>query len=177
MFVALIMIGSGRPKRCRKFYEERVIYLQIAEISLQVDGNGELTIPTDLIEEMGLHPGAPVYLVYLAENGAAESCQEFLLSPSPLEQPVSEELKIMIPTSLLEQANLSPGQDIQILCLDGGIVLCGESSLNKNELSLLLEQLQTASELACALPSEAGPLIQQLDQFIQEGVHNDETAK
>ena len=83
----------------------------------------------------------------------------------------------MLPTSLLEQANLSPGQDIQILCLDGGIALCGESSLDKNELRYLLEQLQTASELASALPNEAGPLIQQLDQFIQKGVRDDETAE
>lgn len=147
------------------------------EILLRVDENGELKVPTDLIQEMGLRAGDPAYLVYLAGSGEPELRQEFWLSPSSLEQPVLEESKIMLPTSLLEQANLSPGQDIQILCLDGGIVLCGESSLDKNELKYLLEQLQTATELASALPDEAGPLIQQLDQFIQEGVHDDGTAE
>ncbi|WP_143382950.1 hypothetical protein [Flavonifractor sp. An100] len=154
-----------------------MIYLQIAEILLRVDENGELKIPTDLLQKIGLSPGDPAYLVYLAGSGGQELRQEFWLSPSSLEQPGLEESKIMLPTSLLEQANLSPGQDIQILCLDGGIALCGESSLDKNELRYLLEQLQTASELASALPNEAGPLIQQLDQFIQKGVRDDETAE
>ena len=149
-----------------------MIYLQIAEILLQVDENGELKIPADLLQEMGLSPGATAYLVYLTD-----SCQECFLSPNSLAQPIGEESKIRIPTSLLEQANLSPGQDIQIICLDGGIVLCGESCLSKNELRSLLEQLQTASQLAWALPEEAELLIQQLDEFIQEGVHDHETAE
>ena len=151
--------------------------MQMIEILLRVDENGELKVPTDVIQEMGLHPGAPAYLVYLTGRGEPELRQEFLLSSSSLEQPVLEESKIMLPTSLLEQANFSPEQDIQILCLDGGIVLCGESSLDKNELRYLLEQLQTASALAGDLPDEAGPLIQQLDQFIQKGVRDDETAE
>ena len=74
----------------------------------------------------------------------------------------------MLPTPLLEQVNLFPGENIQILCLNGGIVLCRESTLERDDLKSLLAQLQIASELVRALPDEVRPLIQQLDTFIQE---------
>ena len=48
----------------------------------------------------------------------------------------------MIPSPLLEQANLSPGEDIQILCLDRAIVLCGTSTLDRDDLEAVLQQLQ-----------------------------------
>lgn len=152
------------------------MYMKIIEMPMRIGESGDLYIPASILQEMGLSPNDEVYVAYLSKDGNQNEYQEFLISPQPLDAP-DEGQKLMIPSPLLEQANLIPGQDLQILCLDGGIILCGESSLDKNELRAVLEQLQTVSDLACSLPDEVGPLIQQLDKFVQEGVHNYETAE
>lgn len=83
----------------------------------------------------------------------------------------------MIPSPLLEQANLSPGEDIQILCLDRAIVLSGTSTLDRDDLEAVLQQIQAAQELAFSLPEEASSLIHQLEQIIQEGAIGHEAAE
>ena len=83
----------------------------------------------------------------------------------------------MIPSSLLEQANLSPGEDIQSLCLDRAIVRSGTSTLDRDDLEAVLQQIQAAQELAFSLPEEASSLIHQLEQIIQEGAIGHETAE
>ena len=126
--------------------------MKIVELQLQVNPDGELRIPAALLREMGLEPNISVYLSYLTEDGEKNTYQEFFISQESLIQmETAVENKIMVPTSLLDQANLTPGQDIQIICLDGGIILCGASALDRNGLEALLE------------------LIQQLHQLIQEG--------
>ena len=123
-----------------------------------------------------LSPADPVYLAYLTRGGAKNDYQEFLLSPECIEAGEDAE-KLLIPSPLLEQANLSPGEDIQILCLDRAIVLCETSTLDRNDLEAILQQLRAAQELAFSLPEEAGSLIHQLEQIIQEGAIGHEAAE
>ena len=147
--------------------------MKISELQLRLDINGELVIPTELLREMELFPLDTVYLAYLTRDGLKNEYQEFLLTPQPLEGP-GEEGKIVIPSSLLEQACIAPDGDIQILCLNGAILLCEDSILDKQDLELLLQQLQSASDIITSLPNRANSAIQQLGQLIQEGASNDE---
>ena len=61
---------------------ERMVYLKISEVLLRVSENGDLCIPSELLQEMGLSPCDPVYLAYVAKDGEKNSYQEFLLSPN-----------------------------------------------------------------------------------------------
>ena len=142
--------------------------MEISELRLNIGRNGELVIPSVLLQEMGLRPLDSVYLAYLTKDGLKNEYQEFLLTPQLLEN-LEEDKKIMIPSSLLEQANISPGGDIQILCLNGAILLCEDSALYKRDLELLLQQLQSTSDIISSLPGHANSVIQQLEQLIQEG--------
>lgn len=155
---------------------ERMVYLKISEVLLRVSENGDLCIPSELLQEMGLSPCDPVYLAYLTKDGEKNSYQEFLLSPNSIENKEDEQ-KLLIPTPLLEQANLVPGEDIQILCLDKAILLYEALELERKDLEAILQQLQLASELGSLLPGEAGSAILQLKQIIQEGVNDYETAE
>ena len=145
-----------------------MIDMEISELRLNIGRNGELVIPSVLLQEMGLRPLDSVYLAYLTKDGSKNEYQEFLLTPQLLEN-LEEDKKIMIPSSLLEQANISPGGDIQILCLNGAILLCEDSALDKRDLELLLQQLQSTSDIISSLPGRANSAIQQLKQLIQEG--------
>lgn len=148
--------------------------MKISELRLSLDVNGELVIPTELLREMELSPMDSVYLVYLTRDGLKNEYQEFLLTPQPLED-LGEDGKIVLPSSLLEQACIAPDGDIQILCLNGAILLCEDSILDKQALELLLQQLQAASDIITSLPDRANSAIRQLEQLIQEGASNDES--
>lgn len=147
--------------------------MKISELQLRLDINGELVIPTELLREMELFPLDTVYLAYLTRDGLKNEYQEFLLTPQPLED-LGEDGKIVIPSSLLEQVRIAPDGDIQILCLNGAILLCEDSVLDKQDLELLLQQLRSASDIITSLPNRANSAIQQLGQLIQEGASNDE---
>ena len=171
------MMSAGHRSRMPALYLlGRMVCLKISEVFLQVSENGDLHIPSELLQEMGLSPADPVYLAYLTRDGAKNDYQEFLLSPESIEGGEGEE-KLLIPSPLLEQAKQSPGEDIQILCLDRAIVLCEASTLDRNDLGAVLQQLQAARELASSLPEEASSLIHQLKQIIQEGAIGHEAAE
>ena len=173
----MLKSGAGYLERQpAPFFSERMECLKIGEVLLWVSENGELHIPSELLQEMGLPPAAPVYLAYLTRDGVKNDYQEFLLSSESIEAGKDGE-KLLIPSPLLEQANLSSGEDIQILCLDRAIVLCGASALDRNDLEAVLQQLQAAQKLASSLPGEASSLIHQLEQIIQEGANSHEAAE
>lgn len=152
-----------------------MIDVKISELRLNVSREGELVIPAEVLREMGLLPSDSVYLAYLTRDGMKNVYQEFLLTSRPVGD-LEEEGKIIVPSSLLEQANIPSNGDIQILCLNGAILLFEDSTLNKQELDLLLQQLRFASELTAVLPDQANSAIQQLEEIIQEGAGDDESA-
>ena len=72
----------------------------------------------------------------------------------------------------MSDANLPADADLQILCLNGCIVICQDSALAPDELAAVLEQLRTADELTAALPDSPELVCGQLEEFInrfQEG--------
>ena len=144
-----------------------MIDVKISELRLNVSREGELVIPAEVLCEMGLFPSNSVYLAYLTRDGMKNIYQEFLLTSRPVGD-LEEEGKIIVPSSLLEQANIPSDGDIQILCLNGVILLFEDSTLSKQDLDLLLQQLRFTSELTSA--------IQQLKEIIREGAGDDESA-
>ena len=177
------MMSAGHRSRMPALYLlGRMVCLKISEVVLQVSENGDLHIASELLQEMGLSPADPVCLAYLTRDGVKNDYQEFLLSDfrageGEWIEAGEDAEKLLIPSPLLEQANLSPGEDIQILCLDRAIVLCETSTLDRNDLEAILQQLRAAQELAFSLPEEAGSLIHQLEQIIQEGAIGHEAAE
>ena len=152
-----------------------MIDVKISELRLNVSREGELVIPAEVLCEMGLFPSHSVYLAYLTRDGMKNIYQEFLLTSRPVGD-LEEEGKIIVPSSLLEQANIPSDGDIQILCLNGVILLFEDSTLSKQDLDLLLQQLRFTSELTAVLPDQAHSAIQQLKEIIREGAGDDESA-
>ena len=152
-----------------------MIDVKISELRLNVSREGELVIPAEVLCEMGLFPSNSVYLAYLTRDGMKNIYQEFLLTSRPVGD-LEEEGKIIVPSSLLEQANIPSDGDIQILCLNGVILLFEDSTLSKQDLDLLLQQLRFTSELTAVLPDQAHSAIQQLKEIIREGAGDDESA-
>ena len=77
----------------------------------------------------------------------------------------------------MSDANLPADADLQILCLNGCIVICQDSVLSSDELAAVLEQLRTADELVAALPDSPEQIRDQLEEFInrfQEGADSDD---
>lgn len=142
--------------------------MQIAETVYTVSESGSLTIPDTVLREMGLGPGNTVRVAYLTQDGQQNTFQEFLLSSSPLDE-LSEEQQLRIPTHMLDDSNIPVDADLQILCLNGCIVICQDSVLSSDELATVLSRLQAAGELTSSLPSDPKHLHEQINNLFQEG--------
>lgn len=141
--------------------------MQIAETVYTVSESGSLTIPDTVLREMGLGPGNTVRVAYLTQDGQQNTFQDFLLSSSPLDE-LSEEQQLRVPTHMLEDSNIPVDADLQILCLNGCIVICQDSALSSVELAAVLSRLQAAGELTSSLPADPEQLNELINHF-QEG--------
>lgn len=145
--------------------------MYISESVFTIGNAGALEIPAAVLREMGLHAGDPVRIAYLTHDGQQNSFREFLLSANSLDK-LTDEDQIRVPDRILSDANLPADADLQILCLNGCIVICQDSVLSSDELAAVLEQLRTADELTAALPDSPELVCGQLEEFInrfQEG--------
>lgn len=146
--------------------------MQISEITFTTGQDGSLRIPASVLREMGLGPGDYVHIAYLSKDGQQNLYQEFLLSANPIESLCDEE-QLRLPNQLLYQSNISLGADLQIICLDGLLIICQDSALNMDELAGVLKNLQAADELVGGLPVEVQQVQAELEEVIfnlQEGV-------
>lgn len=152
--------------------------MQISEATFTVSDSGSLKIPAAVIKEMGLFPGDHIRVAYLSQNGRGNIFREFLLSADPLEV-LTEVDKIQVPSHLLNQANIPDNADLQILCLNGCLLLCQDSALNTNELSSVFESLQIAGDIAASLPMDLSLVrdqLQELNDCFEKGVLEDEES-
>ena len=77
------------------------------------------------------------------------------------------------------QANIPENADLQILCLNGCLLICQDSALSLNELSSVFESLQTAEDIASSLPIDPFQAMEQLQEFtdrFEEGAPEDEKS-
>lgn len=91
--------------------------------------------------------------------------KEFLLYSEGSDN-YGEGQEIIIPSSLLEQANISSDSDIQIACLDGVLIIGTESKLNLSELAAVLEGVSIAVDVTENLPTDTDSLQLQLKEAI-----------
>ncbi len=139
--------------------------MQISEIAITVGKNGSLLIPSDVLKEMGLGPNSLIHIAYLTRSGEENTFQELFLSPDGIER-IQEDAAIQLPNMLLEQAGLTDGGDLKILCLNGCILICRDALLNTEDLREISGQLERAEELASALPFGTQEVQSQLADFI-----------
>lgn len=148
--------------------------MQILETTFTVSRNGSLKIPAAVLKEMGLNPGSHVRVAYLTHDGQKNSFQEFLLTANPLER-LSDEQQFRVPNHLLQQSNIPLDADLQIICLNGLLVICQDAAMSAGELAAILKSLYVADELVSGLPMEAEQVQAQLEEVIkrfQEGANS-----
>ena len=139
----------------------------ISEIESTIGPKGELIIPADIIEQMGLRPNDSVYVSYIADDGLQNRFREFLLSPRPLDE-IGQAEHVAVPTGLLVDANIPTDAKVQIVCADGAIILCREDALQSRELSELLQSLDIADDLLACMPRDTESAIAALQQYIED---------
>ncbi len=152
--------------------------MQILELIFTVDHRGRLKIPAPVLTKMGLAAGDHVRVAYLTHNGAANTFCELMLLPNAVDGVgLNGDNAIQIPMELMRQANIPQDADLQIACLDGCIVISGDTGLQPEELSSILDSLQLAESFASVLPGEARQVLSRLEQAVQnmkEGLEQDE---
>lgn len=122
--------------------------------------------------------GDHVRVAYLTHDGAANTFCELMLLPNAVDGVgLNGDNAIQIPMELMRQANIPQDADLQIACLDGCIVISGDTGLQPEELSSILDSLQLAESFASVLPGEARQVLSRLEQAVQnmkEGLEQDE---
>lgn len=114
-------------------------------------------IPADDLAEMGLTAGQDVFVAYIADDGLANRYHEFTVSSVSLSE-LDTTQQIAIPQQLLEQAGIDSNAEVQITCMDGAIIITGDTpltSLNIFPVNWILkkeeEQAMAASKNMIAL--------------------------
>lgn len=139
--------------------------MTISELESAIGPDGALVIPAAEIEQMGLRPNDSVYVAYIADDTLRNQFREFLVLPTPMEE-TGEPAQISIPEELLRNANIPKDADVQIVCVDGAVILCRESALYSDDFAQVLQSLDIAVDLAGRLPQDAQAVIESLHQYI-----------
>lgn len=133
------------------------ILIKISESSYTIGDDGRLVIPADDLTEMGLTAGQDVFVAYIADDGLANRYHEFTVSSVSLSE-LDTTQQIAIPQQLLEQAGIDSNAEVQITCMDGAIIITGDTpltSLNIIPVNWILkkeeEQAMAASKNMIAL--------------------------
>lgn len=92
-------------------------------------------IPADDLTEMGLTAGQDVFVAYITDDGLANRYHEFTVSSVSLSE-LDTAQQIAIPQQLLEQAGIDSNAEVQITCMDGTIIITGDTPLTEDELSV-----------------------------------------
>ena len=145
----------------------KVVILKISEVTFTVSHNGCLKIPAPLLKEMGIAPGEHVRIAYLTDNGTRNTFKEFLITAEGI-QSQNEEQRIAIPNQLLQQANIPEDADIQVICLDGVLVIACDSGMNQDELADVLDSLWSANDIITRLPPDPETAWEHLKNFTDD---------
>ena len=126
---------------------------------------------------MGLFAGMHVRVAFLTEDGEKNTFREFLLTKNSLTE-IDAEPRFQIPADLLRQAKIAEDADIQMIVVDGAILICQEPNLNVQELHKISDSLGLAAsmteELPDDLPAAKDRLQQALSDFMDEEMSSNE---
>lgn len=110
-------------------------------------------IPADDLTEMGLTAGrtclwriSPM-MVSQTDTTSSQFHRYLFLNWIPPQQ-------IAIPQQLLEQAGIDSNAEVQIACMDGAIIITGDTPLTENEFSEVVDRLRAVNDLTKHFPSE-----------------------
>ena len=66
--------------------------------------------------------------------------------------------ELAVPDVLLAEAGIPQDADLQIVCLNGALLITQNTTLNETELAALLDGLYAANEIAAQLPDDESAL-------------------
>lgn len=143
--------------------------MEISELVFKATEKG-LYIPVDVLEEIGVSNGENVYIIYYKN----ETVKEFLVLPHSVAD-IDRELVIQIPNELLAAAKIEENSGIYIACLNGAIILVGESVLDSQSLIKMLDSIEIGNEIFENIPVDADRakndlklLAEDLERFVEE---------
>ena len=145
--------------------------MQILEATFTIGNSGSFKIPATVLKKMNLFPGDHVRVAYLTKDGQQNTFHEFFLSSDSMDG-ISEDCKFSVPSDLLEKAKIPENADLQIFCLNGCLLICQDTAFNLTDLRSILENLQTAEDIAYSLPIDPALIkerIQELADYFEEG--------
>ncbi len=130
------------------------ILIKISESSYTIGDDGRLVIPADDLTEMGLTAGQDVFVAYITDDDLANRYHEFTVSAVSLSE-LDTTQQIAIPQQLLEQAGIDSNAEVQIACIDGAIIITGDTPLTEDELSEVIGRLRAVNDLTEHFPDES----------------------
>ena len=96
---------------------------------------------------MGLIAGQTVFVAYITDGGLINQYQEFVVSATTVSA-LGVSPQIIIPQLLLERANIGPEAEVQVTCMEGAIIITGDTALSEIELKEVVDRLQAANDLS-----------------------------
>lgn len=151
--------------------------MKISETTYTINNHGNLKIPASVLIAMGLFAGMHVRVAFLTEDGEKNTFREFLLAKNSLTE-IDAEPRFQIPAELLRQAKIAEDADIQMIVVDGAILICQEPNLTVQELHAISDSLGLAvgmtEELPDDLPAVKERLQQALSDFMDEEMSSNE---
>ena len=151
--------------------------MMISENSYTINQHGNLKIPSRELIAMGLFAGMHVRVAFLSEDGEKNTFHEFLLTKNSFTE-FDAEPRFQIPADLLRQAKIAEDADIQMIVVDGAILICQEPNLTVQELKAISDSLGLAAsmteELPDDLPAAKDRLQQALSDFMDEEMSSNE---
>lgn len=130
------------------------ILIKISESSYTIGDDGRLVIPADDLTEMGLTAGQDVFVAYITDDDLVNRYHEFTVSAVSFSE-LDTTQQIAIPQQLLEQAGIDSNAEVQIACIDGAIIITGDTPLTEDELSEVVGRLRAVNDLAGHFASES----------------------
>lgn len=128
-------------------------HIRISESSYTIGDDGRLVIPATELAEMGLSPGQNVFVAYIADDDLANQYSEFTVSSVSLSEMDCSQ-RIAVPQPLLEEAGIDPDGEVQVICVEGAIIIAEDSALNEDELSEVVDRLRAANDRAQQFANE-----------------------
>lgn len=109
-------------------YEKwKVIIMKLVELAVTMNEDGTVAIPIETMEQMKIHLGDTLNLIYMAENedNLANETKEFLLAKEGkyFAGEIDKEVTIQVPMELLQDAGIPLDSDLEIVCADKKIVI------------------------------------------------------
>lgn len=135
--------------------------MKIIEIQRAVDQQGQLTIPEQLLQDLGLVSGDMVKLAYISDaNGSvSDSLKELVLTSNSIDTLADgEEDELTLPHELLEAAQISRASDLEVICARGVVVIMEADLLDSlpDELRELFDDLGISPDTVRAVMRNGG---------------------